>query len=144
MGLEINRLRLLEGEFAGPCRTLRAEGHLESVARETHDQGLFDSVDLGAVTLIELAQILQSGSALFVHLEALEGSEVLELGQRVASGGQHVDSLLVQDAPERLHVGNRDRTVFVSPVVLWSLVFLAEFHVAEKLDSGFIFFVLFQ
>jgi len=58
LGLEIDRLRLLEGEFAGPCGTLRLEGHLESVVRETHDQGLIDSVDLSAVTLVELAQIL--------------------------------------------------------------------------------------
>ena len=142
-GLKIGLSGLLEAKVLAKAVDLLLENSGLGTVLETDDQDLVHGVELDAVALVKLAQVLGDAEALLGH-QVLKGSEVLELGQRVPSRGQHVHALQVHNGPEGLLVRNGHRPELVHGFVYRLLLLLAKLGVGVKLLAGLVLLVVLQ
>ena len=96
------------------------------------------------MAFVELAQVLYHRLSVLADFQALERSEVLELGQRIASRRQEINALLVHYRPEGFVIGNRKRPHVVRTVVFRLFLLLPKLHVAEEFYTSLELSVIIQ
>ena len=94
--------------------------------------------------LVELSQVFGDSGSLFGDLQVLERTEVLELGEGVSSGGQQVDSVLVEQHPEGFLMGDGHRAELVFGGVHRALLLLPELGVGVEFLARLELLVLLQ